>query len=224
MDYFDKCLDDLDSLDAELIEVADNLLTKKAMLIHQMERVAIKRMNEIVDSAFEHDIQLREQLYAFDTEHDHDTNRWVMFFDSDSVSYGEDESVFYWRSSVGQNLSKLHDYQLKAFAVQGYLIENYIAPDPICSKYYDTARITNPHFANLHPGYWYVLNTLHSSDIKKSLRTKVKEQREKRIDRLISWVARVNFERQYAPGTKTFEKIASRFERNLSSSNFNKII
>ena len=215
MDYFNNCLSDLEELDDELINMTSTILTKKAKIIFQMERVALKRMNEIVDSAFINDQQLRENSYAFTAEHDDDSNRWFVYFNTDRVSYSEEEPIFEWKCAIQENLSKLYDYQRNAFAIQIYLIANYIEPDPICSKFYDTTKITNPRFTNLHPGWWYSQNLLHSFvPLKKVLRSKIKEEYENREQTLVNWVARKAIERIYQPGSDVLDKVAERFQKN----------
>lgn len=202
MDYFTKCLADLQALDDELLQLASPILAKKAMIIRHMEIAALKRMNEIVDAAFVNDPQLRNHSYAFSTEHDSNTNRWFVYFNTDRVSYSEYDPIFEWRYPIAEeNLSKLYDYQRNAFAIQIYIIANYLEPDPICSKCYDTAKITNPRFTLLHPGWWYTQNHLHScAPLKKVLKAKVREQYEKRENRLVDWVARTQLQHLYRPG------------------------
>lgn len=212
MNYFNKCLEDLDSLDEELLTIAEPVLTKKAMLIRRMEVEAYKRMNEIVDFAFANDPQLRDHSYAFTAEHDTETNRWFVFFNSDRVSYSEQDRVFEWRFYIAENLSKLFDYQRNAFAIQIYLIANYLEPDPICSKCYDTAKITQPKFAALSPGWWYTQNLLLScSPLKKALKAKIREQYDRRQRSLVSWVARTQLQHLYRPGSRLFKRVEREF-------------
>lgn len=212
MDYFSRCLQDIERLDEELVEVASNCLSKKAMLVRRLEIEAVKRMNEIVDSAFERDPQLRNCQYAFDIEHDDDSNRWFAYFNNLRVSYTEADAIFEWREPIPDNLSKLYDYEKNALAIQIYIIGNYIAPDPICSKYYDTSKITHPRFKMLHSPWWYSQSHLVSfAPLKQLLRSKVREQYDKHTRHLVDWTARVALQKIYKPGSTQFQKAKQEF-------------
>jgi len=216
MDYFSKCLQDIDRLDDELVQLASPVLSKKAMLVRRLEIAAIKRMNEIVDSAFDIDPQLRHSQYAFDIEHDDETNRWFAFFNNVRVSYSESESIFEWREPIPDNLSKLYDYEKNALAIQIYLISNYISPDPICSKFYDTTKITHPRFRALHSPWWYSQTHLVSfAPLKHALRKKIRYAYDQHEHRLVSWVVRSQLQRLYRPGSRLVA--AAEREFNLAS-------
>lgn len=216
MDYFDKCTQDLQRLDDELVELTARTLDKKALLIRQVELASIKRMNEIVDFAFANDAQLLNAQYAFDIEHDDESNRWFAFFNNVRVSYSEHEEVFEWRQPVPENLSKLYDYQKNALAVQIYLIANYIDPDPVCAKFYDTSKISNQQFVSLHTPWWYSRNQLVSfAPLKKILRAKIRRNYERRTQHLVDWVARTQLQRIYRPGSRLYARVEREF--NLTS-------
>jgi hypothetical protein len=212
MDYFSKCLQDIDRLNDELVQLASPVLSKKAILVRRLEIAAIKRMNEIVDSAFDIDPQLRDSQYAFDIEHDDDSNRWFAYFNNLRVSYSESEQIFEWREPIPDNLSKLYDYEKNALAIQIYIIGNYISPDPICSKFYDTSKITHPRFKLLHSPWWYSQTHLVSfATLKQLLRSKVRDQYDKHTQHLVDWTARVALQKIYKPGSAQFKKAKREF-------------
>lgn len=201
-------------LDRQHVEMSERITAKKAKLIAQMKRTACTRMNELVDRAFAKDMQLRKIEDFYITE-DYPHTAYFTTNDTYVDDEGNDQWYEEWECSLDdsffiENLDSVEE--ATAVAVQTYIIDKYLAKDPITKYMYRTSKINNPEFTRLKHPYFIKMN-IRCNGVNLALKKAIRGEGNKRRNRLATWVVRTQLQRQYAPGSETFKKLEEKFNQ-----------